>query len=490
MSSLFVPWRRWASALAGSGNRFRTAARAGRTGIARFRADRSGSVAMIFGLTCVLMLLFIGGAIDVGRWLHARTQTASALDSAVLAGGQLYRVERDESAAMTAMERFYGENTETRLHLNSDNTTFQFRDNYKEVVGTTNGTIDTPFLAFANVRSLPIEVTATAVLDAGGEGSSNLEVSLMLDITGSMSGDKIADLKDAAKDLVTIVIWEDQSEYTAKVALAPFSAAVNAGSLANSIAINTAATVQFRFNDGNNRTWRRAGNCVVERTGTNRFTDIAPTANANKLLRVYTSSGTCETSNPVIPLTSNKTTLETAIDSYVASGTTAGHLGTAWAWYLLSPNWASIYPAASQPGSYADLSATGSNGQARLKKIAILMTDGEYNMEYCNSSTSSVTGVAIPDRNSNPSNSAKANCTAANGSATTQARSLCTGMKATGIEVYTVGFQLGGSGSTAYQTLSQCATDADHFYNTTDGAELKQAFRDIAIKISPLRLSN
>jgi hypothetical protein len=60
-------------------------------------------------------------------------------------------------------------------------------------------------------------------------------------------------------------------------------------------------------------------------------------------------------------------------------------------------------------------------------------------------------------------------------------------MKAAGIEVYTVGFQL--DNQTAVKTLSSCATDSSHFYNSTTGDALKAAFRDIALKISTLYLS-
>ena len=40
---------------------------------------------------------------------------------------------------------------------------------------------------------------------------------------------KIDALKPAAKDLVDIVIWNDQSQYTSRIALAPFAEAVNVG---------------------------------------------------------------------------------------------------------------------------------------------------------------------------------------------------------------------------------------------------------------------
>ncbi len=61
-------------------------------------------------------------------------------------------------------------------------------------------------------------------LAVGGNAELNLEVSMMLDITGSMGdGTKLADMKSAATDLVNIVVWADQSEYTSRIAIVPFA---------------------------------------------------------------------------------------------------------------------------------------------------------------------------------------------------------------------------------------------------------------------------
>jgi hypothetical protein len=62
-------------------------------------------------------------------------------------------------------------------------------------------------------------------------------------------------------------------------------------------------------------------------------------------------------------------------------------------------------------------------------------------------------------------------------------------MKAKGITVYTVGFALGGSGSTSYQTLQQCASISDKFFNAEDGAELRLSFRAIALEVAKSSLS-
>ena len=61
-------------------------------------------------------------------------------------------------------------------------------------------------------------------------------------------------------------------------------------------------------------------------------------------------------------------------------------------------------------------------------------------------------------------------------------------MKNQGIVIYTVGFEIGTSGS-AYDTMQQCASSSDHFYNASNGDELRMSFRDIAMQVSTLRLA-
>ncbi|MDP1639434.1 MAG: VWA domain-containing protein, partial [Hyphomicrobium sp.] len=293
------------------------------------------------------------------------------------------------------------------------------------------------------------------------------------DVTGSMAGQKLQDLKDAATDLINIVVWQDQSKFTSKVALVPFSEDVR---LPTTAALNTArgtgwSRTKTTGSGGNKKTYYLS-ECVVERTGSYKYTDDAPASGryvtAHYTTDPYTTGsgnnkkGVCSVpSNAAVqPLTSDKTTLLSKISGLSASGATAGHLGTAWSWYTLSPNWNTLW-SSNQAAAY---------GATDLRKIAILMTDGEYNRQYDSN------GISASESS------------APNGSSTTQARSLCTEMKKKGITVYAVGFG-DGMTSTAKQTLSECATDPTKYYNAEDGEELKQAFRDIALKLSSLYLS-
>ena len=446
----------------------------------RFGEDASGNVAIVFALMGVVLMLAIGAAVDISRWLHARDQTIAAIDAAVLAGGRALQTNNtDESAAIAAASKYYTENVTTRLPVTNDTVSFAVADDGMGITSSGSAYIKTPFLRFANIEKLPLISTSQtefgkSQIAVGGNGGENIEVAMMLDITGSMAGQKIVDLKAAAKDLINIVIWEDQSKYTSKVAIVPFSEDVRLPSSALNKARGSGLTSCKQLKNGSSSACNNPqasgttryylSSCVVERKGTQKYTDSAPGSN-KYVMANYTRDGNCAipASGELLPLTSDKQTLLNKVDGFTVGGGTAGHLGTAWAWYTLSPNWSTLWPG-SAPKAY---------GTSELRKIAILMTDGEYNTEY------DTNGVKVGSSNAG---------SAVNGTSTTQARALCTAMKTKGITVYTVGFDVGETG-TAAETLKQCATDSTKYYNADDGEELKQAFRDIALKLSSLYLS-
>ena len=485
--------------------------------ISGIRRNERGSVAIIFALTTIVVMGVVGGAVDFGRAVLAREKLQASVDSAVLAAARVWQTEQD----MTLAEQ------KAIIHFNSmkpDGVDAKLTTLAPDTVQNTltieaEATIKTPFLSLVRENQIKITTRAQAKFcigcrggGGGGNDGYSIEVSMMLDVTGSMAGQRIADLKEAAKDLVNILVWADQSEYTSRIAVVPFSHAVNAGTtLGPHVAYNPTSSLSFKFRDGKSRTWYRTNAyCVSERQGNAAYTDATPTGN-NRLPRVYYSSSnnsSCQPAASVVPLTSNKTVLTDTINSLSANGWTGGNLGTAWAWYMLSPTWWSGIPSnvhsSDRPAAYPSLPAgcaswaacpvsmrTGTN----VRKFAVLMTDGEYNMQFCNGSTTNTTGASIPDRNSGAGNAEKADCTSPLGSSNTQTLALCTAMKNAGIIVYTVGFGLGTSG-TQVTLLRDCASSDGHFskpgklfYNTQTGAELRSAFRHIATSIASLYVS-
>ncbi len=418
----------------------------------RFSSDQSGAIAIMFAMSITILLAMVGGGVDYARWLSAKSKTLNAMDASVLAAGRILQLPGNtDNDAVNAANQYYSKNKADTLAV--DNTTFSVSGN--EITGTTNSTVETPFLNVIGIGTLPVKLTAKAVLAADANAGSHVEVSLMLDTTGSMSGSKMTDLKAAARDLVDIVVWDDQSNFTSRIALAPFSRYVNVGTT-----YFNAVTGATASGNPNQRT------CVKERSTSDRYTDAAP--GSGNYFNYYTGSNTCQPTSTIMPLSSDKQALKDHINAMPTTGMTAGHLGTAWAWYLISPNWSSVWPTSSVPHSYslmsqnADPNSSASPGEEgfkpKLYKIAVLMTDGSYNKYYSGSNS------------------------------TTQARAICTEIKDSGVTVYTVGFQI-GVGSEPDVTMQQCATSSSHYYNASSGEALKQAFRDIAIKISDLRIS-
>ena len=199
--------------------------RAGRL-VARFRSDQRGVIAILFAMLAVIMLGVIGGAVDYGRWQSARSKTLNAMDSAVLAGGRVLQLAGMTNAdAIAAAQKYYSKNKSSMLDVDST----KFEVTGSEIVGTTTSSVKSSFLNLMGIKTLPVNISTKAVLAAGGNGGSHIEISMMLDTTGSMGGSKMEDLKAAAKDLVEIVVWQDQSKYSSRVALAPFSEFANVG---------------------------------------------------------------------------------------------------------------------------------------------------------------------------------------------------------------------------------------------------------------------
>ncbi len=112
---------------------------------------------------------------------------------------------------------------------------------------------------------------------------------------------------------------------------------------------------------------------MTERSGSEAYSDAAPSVAS--FGRNYPSANNPCLANVITPLSSDRSSLSSQIDALSAGGSTAGHIGLAWGWYLLSPNFSSILPAESQPADYEE---------PDVLKVVILMTDGEYNSAYCN----------------------------------------------------------------------------------------------------------
>ena len=441
----------------------------GRKSLLSFYQNQQGAIAVLFALTLPAIASFVLMTIDYSRASYSRDILQSALDSATMIAAKSGKKTSQDLKAVAdpiLIARSSAVGPTISASSYSMGTT--------AVISSATADIPVTVLNWLGMNTMRITVQSE-VLIAGND----LEVSLVLDTTGSMAGTKIADLKDAANNLLDILIKDDQSQHYSKVALIPYSMAVNVGSYASMVrgpltsgtCTNPGCNFYKFRNSYNNWTTFAASTCVTERAGVTAFTDVAP--NSTPLGYNYPAPTNPCISNQVLPLTSDKTLAKAAINSLVAGGSTGGHIGVAWGWYMLSPNFSYLWPVASRPAGY---------NSPDLIKAAIIMTDGEYNSPYCNgviADDATLGSGAVADH---------INCDAPNGSAYTQSLKLCANMKTAGIIVYTVGFSV-SSDPSAQALINNCASGPSYVYLPNNGVELKTAFASIANSISGYRFS-
>lgn len=200
----------------------------------RFAGDVRGNVAMLFGLSMPVLILMVFGGVDIHRMSTVRVNLQDALDAAALAAARSpYTADADLQrvglAALKANLQSY-----PNVTLEEDQTSFALSGD-DVVVADARVQVKT---LVANIFLPPYGQLMDDYLPVGSHSevdrsSRNIEVALVMDVTGSMAGQRITDLKAAAKDLVDIIVQPVQTPYYSKLALVPYSMGVNLGSNAN-----------------------------------------------------------------------------------------------------------------------------------------------------------------------------------------------------------------------------------------------------------------
>jgi len=192
--------------------------------IVRFRAARSGSIAIGFAVTSFVIMASVGIGIDVARVINEKTKAQAAVDSAALAANyeaDLYTAEQMQLAG----ERYFD-----AVYQVPDGGTLVRTVTVAEGKVTVTATvgIKTTLTALMGEESINFTVLAETFF-----GRTSFDVVMVLDNSGSMGGSKISTLKTAAKDLTeTLMALNNVGDIAdrVKVGIVPFTSSVNIGS--------------------------------------------------------------------------------------------------------------------------------------------------------------------------------------------------------------------------------------------------------------------
>lgn len=189
---------------------------------------------MIFALSLPALVLMTVGGVDIHRASTVRVNLQDALDAAALAAARSPATAPADIQAiglknLKANLKAYPNITlledQTSFILNADQIVVaDAKVNVKAIVANL---VLPPYGQFMD-DYLPVAAHSEV-----NRSSKNLEVALVLDITGSMAGQKLTDMKSAAKQLVDIVVQDLQSPWYSKMSLVPYSLGVNMGAYAN-----------------------------------------------------------------------------------------------------------------------------------------------------------------------------------------------------------------------------------------------------------------
>jgi len=415
--------------------------------IRQFFKSTNGNMAVFFALFISIIMLAVGAGIDASRVFQAKQSSQNALDASVLASVAFASSQSATEAEITDVgERVFKENfqadesTISNLVVNID-----FDATNMKAVGTSEVELQNVFMNIFGIETVKISNTANAV---GSLRSKPADISIMLDVSGSMEGSKLLGLKMAVTSFLGKVIGEGNISTSTRVAFAPFSSSVNAGSHANSMVAGTSATNcvgdrvgfdAFTDNPLNLSLFNVDGTHVIskdENNGVYRTTGYAGFSSPAQVNEV--NSGTLCPNAEIYPLNGNYNNLVNKLSDYEAVGITAGHLGIAFSWYLISEKWDDQWPAGHAPGS-----------KSLTDKFAILMTDGEFNTYY----------------------------ESANGLPNAQGAALCDNMKADEVTIFAVSFD---NESNSEELLMDCVSSPEYFFKADTVEELNEAFSEFA----------
>lgn len=345
----------------------------------QFRRDEDGSL-IIFALVLFLLMAMMGGfAVDMMRYEQTRTALQNTLDRCTLMAASLEQTLDPQSVVRDCVDK---------AGFGADLQGVQVTQSLNARSVVSKGSVDTkPFF----MHLIGIDKFDALGTSGAEQAITNVEIALVLDVSGSMTGAKIANLKIAATEFVDNMLANDPN-HRISITIVPYNAQVNLG-----------AVLRAKY-QAVNLHWVADVNClelppsVFSTPGIPRNVDLPMMAYADHYYGTsQTNAAVSPTSGSALPNyaaafctkqpanivrlpSQNATTLKSQINGLVAGGNTSITLGMKWGLSLLDP---------SARGMYNELIGDGQMGtnlsgrpfnytDPESMKVVVLMTDGEH----------------------------------------------------------------------------------------------------------------
>ena len=517
--------------------------------IHRFVNDRRGNFMMLTGLGFGLLFLAAGLAVDYSIALMNKTRMNNALDAATLATARA--ISADELNTQAEVEGYFENIFKANLEISDLETSkYSLHDISYDL---DKGSVSASARYNQDLKLLQVATTHSTMQvksrSAAQFGASDIEVAMVLDITGSMDwkdaggAHKMTSLKAAAKNAVEKLLLN--SGDAVRISIVPYAESVNVGPFlkkyvyadyrepkSDAPAYDTTlfsstgigydyAAFQLPFHreecwweeewDYDEEEWVDVefctsglpGNFRVIKSGTNKGKNVDSCATDRKAAKTaglvshqYTDDdpvaggmisrdSRLSKSACVNAPIVTLTTNKDDLDTAIDNLSAKG--GTAG---HIGLQWA-WYTISHKWRNHLPTSSQPGNHKvsADLDKYIIFMTDGVFNTAYANNNKGSAWTGDNPNKSKSPAHTT----------------ALCNAIKGEGIKIFVVGFDLDESSAKnnkrlkkdwirkAQTLLRNCATPNSgritYFYKADESAQLQAAFESIAQSIRNLRLT-
>lgn len=456
--------------------------------LALYAKNESGQMTVL-GTYMILIMLILGGlGVDLMNNETDRTRLQAVSDRAVLAAADLDQTQTPENVVQDYFDKSNMGDFVSSVKVDEG-------INFRKVEVNALTETDTTFMDMFGIKSLKVPAKSIAE-----EKVNKVEVSLVLDISGSMDeGNKMVQMQEAAGTFVDSVL-KPENEGLISVSLVPYSQHVNAGpDIFNRLNVNQrhgqSHCIEFPDRDftttyfNKNRTYEHMQHFQWN------YYSIETGSQLNTMHDTMCPRYSYER---IVPFSQNPSFLRNQIDQMKPRAGTQIFLGMKWATALLDPSFRSINQSLANSGKidHAFGARPAAYDDVETLKTIVLMTDGQnssaariqsryyrneslvehwkrYNFQfYLNHYVSSWRHKYFY----------YTKYTAARGDALLA--SICRAAKDNKVVIWSIGFEVSDHGAAV---MRDCASSPSHFFRV-EGVDIQKAFEAVARQINQLRL--
>ncbi|MCT4370186.1 hypothetical protein CLG85_007540 [Yangia mangrovi] len=449
-----------------------------------FLRDEGGSMSYFALVSSLVMMAFGGIGVDMVFTELNRTKVQNTLDRAVLAAADLDQILDPEDVVADYM---------AKMGLGDALVSSDVDEGLNYRIVTADGFVEAPsnFLGL-----LGIDTTTASGHAQATERFNKVEVSLVVDISGSMANNsKMDNLKTAAGEFIDTLLTSGSDDLVS-ISLVPYSEQVNAGpAILSYLPVN----------------WKHGYSHCLEfpnSTFASAALDTSISYDQMQHFQWNYSSGKNTLTDTVCPrydyeritaFSQDATALKSQIKKLTPRAGTSIFLGMKWGAALLDPSTQHITSGLISDGEVDSVfeGRPVAYDDTDVLKTVVLMTDGENQNSFRISSSHYDTPSEIAQWNTYNLNYYLAKYVDRSRQSSfyyqkynasigdSLLNNVCSAAKAKGIIIWAIGFEVEDHGA---EVMQNCASSPSHFFRV-EGTEISEAFSTIAQTLNQLRLT-